>query len=319
MDNKQVGVLGATSFVGECLLPLLTGNGWQVTAFSRRVVGQSGDGVTWRQLPLAEHPSPQPYPLPSGETTRQPTKQVNLQISANPKRGEEITPHWICVAPIWVLPDYFSILEAHGVRRIVALSSTSRFTKDDSSDLEEQAIARRLAKAEERVQDWAESKGIEWVVLRPTLIYGRGRDKNISEIAHFIRRFGFFPLLGQANGLRQPVHADDVAGACFAALNAPRATNLAYNISGSETLAYRDMVVRIFTALGRRPRLLTVPLWVFSLAVTMLRCLPRYRQWSTAMAERMNQELVFDHADATRDFGFRPRRFSLNADNLPSR
>ena len=96
------------------------------------------------------------------------------------------------------------MLERYGACRVVALSSTSRFTKDDSSDPEEQAIALRLADAEARVQAWAASHGVEWVILRPTLIYGLGRDKNIAEIARFIRRFGFFPLFGKAKGLRQP-------------------------------------------------------------------------------------------------------------------
>ena len=168
-----------------------------------------------------------------------------------------------------------------------------------------------------RVHAWAEQSGIEWVVLRPTLIYGLGRDKNISEIARVICRFGFFPLLGRAQGLRQPIHAEDVAAACVAALQAPNAANRAYNISGGETLAYRDMVARVFAALGRQVRLVTVPLWAFRLAVAMLRRLPRYRHWSAAMAERMNRDLVFDHADAARDLGFKPRGFVLTAKDVP--
>ncbi len=228
-------------------------------------------------------------------------------------------PYWICVAPIWVLPEYFSLLEAHGARRVVVLSSTSRFTKDDSSDPQEQAIALRLAEAEEQAQAWAQSRGVEWVVLRPTLIYGLGRDKNVSEIARFIRRFGFFPLFGKAHGLRQPVHAADVAGACVAALQMPGRANRAYNISGGETLPYSDMVVRIFAAVGRRPRLLTVPLWFFGLATTAVRLLPRYRHWSVAMAERMNRDLVFDHTDAAGDFGFNPRTFALVPEDVQLR
>lgn len=47
----------------------------------------------------------------------------------------------------------------NGTQRVVALSSTSRFTTDDSSDPEEQAVARRLAEAEARVQAWAENRG----------------------------------------------------------------------------------------------------------------------------------------------------------------
>jgi nucleoside-diphosphate-sugar epimerase len=225
--------------------------------------------------------------------------------------------HWICVAPIWVLPDYFALIEASGARRLVALSSTSRFTKVGSGDAAENATAAKLIEGEARVQAWAESRGIEWVVLRPTLIYGLGWDKNISEMACFIRRIGFFPLLGRAQGQRQPVHAEDVASACLAALQATGAANRAYNLSGGETLAYRDMVARVFAALGRPARLVTVPLWAFRLAVVMLRCLPRYRHWSAAMAERMNRDLVFDHADAARDLGFKPRGFALTAEDVP--
>jgi hypothetical protein len=77
------------------------------------------------------------------------------------------------------------------------------------------------------------------------------------------------------------------------------------------------MVVRIFTALGRRPRLLIVPFWAFRLALTVLRRLPRYRQWSNAMAERMNRDLVFDHDEAARNFDFKPRAFVLAEEDLP--
>jgi nucleoside-diphosphate-sugar epimerase len=166
------------------------------------------------------------------------------------------------------------------------------------------------------VQAWAANHGVEWVILRPTLIYGLGRDKNITEIARFIQRFGFFPLFGKADGLRQPVHAKDVAAACVAALRAPAAANRAYNLSGGETLAYRDMVVRVFAALGRTPRLLPVPLSAFRLAVALLRWLPRYRHWSAAMAERMNRDLVFDHAEAARDLAFKPKTFLLSEQDV---
>jgi uncharacterized protein YbjT (DUF2867 family) len=293
VDEPRLGVLGATSLVGECLLPLLTKAGWRVTAFSRRAMEQ-GDGVEWRQLGAPVCPE-----LAAGAHFEGTTR-------------EKITC-WLCVAPIWVLPDYLDFLEACGARRIVALSSTSRFTKDTSSDAAEQAIARRLAEAEDRLCAWAGDKGVEWVILRPTLIYGRGRDKNVCEIARFIRRFGFFPLFGPASGLRQPVHAEDLAAACVAAVDAPVAANRAYNLSGGETLRYRDMVCRIFVAMNRRPRLLKVPLGAFRMVLAAMRLLPRYRHWSVAMAERMNRDLVFDHADAARDLKFAPRPFDLTA------
>jgi nucleoside-diphosphate-sugar epimerase len=278
--ERRVGVLGATSQVGACLLPLAVGAGWQVTAFSRQARGRAGGGVEWRRLGPVSN------------------------------AGPETVPFWVSAAPIWVLPAYFGLLEACGVRRVVVLSSTSRFTKSDSADPEEQATAHRLAAAETVLRQWAQSRAVEWVILRPTLIYGTGQDQNIAVIARFIRRFGFFPLLGEANGLRQPIHAADVACACLAALRAPCAANRDYNISGGETLPYRAMVARVFAAMGRRPRLLPVPLPAFRVAIAMLRWLPRCRHWSSAMAERMNRDLVFEHNEAARDLGFAPMVFA---------
>lgn len=280
--------------MGEALLALLQQSAWQAAPYSRSAAAHAGSHPAWRQLPVSDEPS------------WRDTVPVN----------DDKLPLWICVAPIWVLPEHFALLDAHGARRVVALSSTSRFTKSGSSDSQEQAIARRLAEAEARLQAWAEARGVEWVILRPTLIYGLGRDKNIVEIARCIRRFGFFPVFGRADGLRQPIHAQDVAGACLAALHAPDVANKAYNISGGETLPYREMVVRVFAALGRPPRLLPVPLPAFRFAVFLLRSLPRYRHWSSAMAERMNRDLVFDHHDATLDLAFEPRAFVLSQEDV---
>lgn len=279
-----VGVLGARSMVGGYALAQLSNSTQKTIAFSRNTTIPLNQKINWRQLPSA--------PEPAGNSG-------------------DLIPLWICLAPIWALPDYFSILEVYGVRRVIVLSSTSRFTKSTSTDVHEQEVARRLIEAENCLRTWAKSRNVEWVVLRPTLIYAPGQDRNISEIARFIRRFRFFPVFGAANGKRQPIHARDVAKACVAALYSPNAVNHAYNISGGEIISYRDMVGRIFTMLDAKPRLLTVPLWAFRAAIALLRKLPRYRAWSSSMAERMNQDMVFDHSEATHDFGFMPRKFVL--------
>jgi nucleoside-diphosphate-sugar epimerase len=273
-----MGLLGATSPVGETLIALLQRGGMHVDAFSRNPPSSGTGTVRWHRFADACH-----------------------------SHGH--IKEWLSAAPIWVLPEHFDMLKSFGIRRIVALSSTSRFTKNQSSDKAEKVIAARLLEGEERLKTWAAGARIDWVIIRPTLIYGLGRDKNIMEIARFIRRFGFFPLLGKANGLRQPIHVEDVAGVCIEALKSSVACNHAYNISGGETLAYREMVCRVFAGLQRTPRLLPVPLFIFGFAVSCMRLLPKYQHLSPAMAERMNSDLIFDHSEAVRDFRFCPRLF----------
>ncbi len=251
-----------------------------------------------------------PDPLPSPRVSWRCLPEALLQ------KDVRSIEYWICLAPVWVLPDYYSLLESRGARRVVVLSSTSRFTKTESPDPAEQGVAAALLSAENRLIEWAEQREIDWIILRPTLIYGAGRDKNISSIADFIRRFGFFPLLGAAKGLRQPIHASDVATACFQALSHSEVVNRAYNISGGETLTYDDMVRRVFDAMGKKSRFLHIPRVVFRLVVALLHLVPRFRDVSIGMAERMNQDLIFDHSDAVRDFCFNPAPFHLHSSDV---
>ncbi len=286
----NTGLLGANSLVGECVIQQLSKDGRHTVAFSRHPPdGKTEPGVMWLRLPASLPPPPEVPPIKD----------------------------WLCVAPIWVLPQHFAMIETSGARRVVALSSTSLFVKKDSSDHGEQHIARRLAEGEQALRAWAEARGVEWVILRPTLIYGRGRDKNLTEIVRFVRRWGFFPLLGKAVGLRQPVHAEDVAAACVSALTVRTVANRTYNLSGGEALSYREMVCRVFSSVGKVPCLVTIPRWLFRLAVSALRLVPRYRHWTVEMAERMNRDLAFDHTDAARDLGFAPRLFRISQEDLP--
>ena len=296
MVNQSIGVFGATSLVGKRLLPLLIQNGWEVTAFSRQKIDSefipTTSAIKWCSL----------------ESLRE--NQLNFNL-------DQKIPYWFYLAPIWTLPAYFDFLSKQMVKKIIVLSSTSIFTKVTSSDTSEIKIAKKLEEGEANLRNWAERHEINWIILRPTLIYGYGQDRNVCEIARFIQRFHFFPLLGNANGLRQPIHADDVAAACYAAFLSQQVTNRVYNISGNELIAYRDMVERIFVALDKSPILLKIPYWFFQLAIKLLKPFPRYSKWSIAMVERMGRDLVFDHLEASRDFGFMPRAFKLGKEDIP--
>ena len=107
--------------------------------------------------------------------------------------------------------------------------------------------------------------------------------------------------------------------ACYQALNQGSVSNQAYNISGREKLTYRDMVNRIFTALGKKPRIVTLPLPVLKFGLAVVKMIPRYRRLTSGMITRMNQDMVFDHDAASRDFGFSPRSFELKIHDLPTR
>jgi hypothetical protein len=294
-EMVSVGVVGATSLVGGCILRLYAHQNRSVNAFSRHPARTAGPNrVNWYGLGQDAH--------------------IHVTAPSIP------IPHWIYVAPIWTLQEHLPFFLAMGARRIVAISSTSRFTKATGRSFAEpleNQIAEKIADAEKFFIRWTEERGIEWIILRPTLVYGFGRDKNISEIARFIYRFRCFPLFGDAQGLRQPIHADDVAISAIAALNSRDVQAQAFNISGGEVLTYTEMVSRIFLACQKSQRFIHIPWIVFKFGLSFLALFPRYRRWNPSMAARMNADLIFDSEDACRQLGLSPRKFILTNLDLP--
>lgn len=219
-------------------------------------------------------------------------------------------------ASIWLLPDRIEEFRENGVRRIVVFSSTSGITKANSSSSAEREVAATFARSEELVASTCQRLEIAYTIFRPTMIYGGGRDRNVSDIARVVKKFGVFPILGKGIGLRQPVHIADLAEACILAANSPASFNRTYNLSGGETLTYRQMVERIFKAMGKRAKIVSLPVSLFGLAIGVVRLSPKFKHLKLEMARRMDRDLYFDHDSAAKDFGYSPRPFLPDQDAL---
>ena len=225
--------------------------------------------------------------------------------------GLEFT-HVIMCSPIWLANDaVLNRLVQLGMKRLIAFSSTSRLTKGASSEPAEREVVEQLAQGEGAIATFCPRYGVAYTILRPTLIYDEGQDENVSQIASLIRKLGFFPVCGPATGLRQPVHARELARAALQALPARAAFDRDYNLSGGGALTYRAMVERIFRGLGRKPLIVSLPLevWKFALAVVDWFRPNKTLKRNISMVARMNVDQWFDHAAATHDFGYEPGPF----------
>ena len=202
-----------------------------------------------------------------------------------------------------ILPQRFG----PSLKRAVVFTSTSVMTKQDTEIEAERENLRRLAEAEQTITRACGQRGVGWTILRPTLIYNEGRDTNITPLSRLIRRFRFMPLVGGGPGLRQPVHAEDLAIGAIAAAASPAAVNKFYSLPGAETISYREMIGRIFDGLRLPRRMIPVPPVVWRMAFALAH--PLFPGANVAMGIRMMKDMTFDAAPAVRDFGWNPRAF----------
>lgn len=269
-------ILGASSLVGRFLVPLAQQAGQGAISLGRSASGPASLSADLTAPDLASR-------LPKADLV------------------------YAC-APIWLMPAALEALANQGMRRLIAFSSTSRFTKAASANAAERAVAKRLSDAEDAVMAYCQSRAIGWTILRPTLIYAEGQDQNISRLARLIGQVGFVPVAGAGLGQRQPVHAADLAAAAVRASTCDSAINKAYDLPGGETLSYRTMVERVFIGMGRRPSIVSVPLSVWQAGLWLAS--PLLPGATGAMGARMAQDLVFDAAAAKTDLDWQPRAFA---------
>ncbi len=275
-------VFGASGQIGEALLARLDARDWQVFAVSRTPRPPSSN-VRWLQGEFAGI-----HGLPDS---------VDAIFSAGPLDG---FAQWYACGRV-------------AAPRVVAFGSTSLDTKQASGDAHERDIVARLQAAERRVFDTAVANGASATLLRPTLVYGAGRDQTLARIAAMARRLGCFVLPRGAVGRRQPVHVDDLAAAALAVVDAPATHGQAYALPGGETLAYREMVARTLAALDPPPTLWQVPMPMFKVVLAMARKAGMMRGLTDDAVARMREDLVFDATPARNDFRYAPRAFIVDA------
>ena len=279
-------VFGASGQIGAPLLRRLRAGGWEVVAVSRES-RPAQPGVHWLRGDLERCEG-----LP---------RAVDAIFSCGPL---DHFARWYASAAV-------------DAPRVVAVGSTSVAVKAGSADAAERDLARRLRDGERGVFAAAAACGAGATLLRPTLVYGAGRDQTLSRIAALARRRGWMLLPSGATGLRQPVHVDDLAAAAIAAQATPAAAGHGYDLPGGETLPYRDMVARMLAAMQPAPRLLELPAPLFALALAGARAAGLARGIGGAAIDRLREDLVFDATPAHADFGYAPRGFDAAAAAAP--
>ena len=265
-------VSGATSQIGRFLLPRLVAAGLPVRALSRHAQ-PAQPGVDWQVGDMRALPVP-----------AQPLQAI------------------VSFAPLDAWGDW---LEKQGVApaaKIIVTSSMSVLTKQGSAQPDEQALVALLQRGEQNLATQAERLGMQWTVLRPTLVYGAGVDRSLTPIVARARRTRVFPI-PMVHGLRQPVHADDIAQAVLAALQGDAAAGQTLQIGGGERLDYQQMFRRVHASIGTP----TLPLYLPRTALRMLAAaVPRAR----GPVSRLEQDLIADNTALTELLGVRPRPFA---------
>lgn len=195
---------------------------------------------------------------------------------------------------------------ACGVRRLVFMSSVkvngeTSLADSGLSESDPPAPAdpygRSKWEAELALQRIAATTSLEYVVLRPPLVYGPGVKANFLSLMRWIA--GGVPLpLGAIRNHRSLVYVANLTDAIRVCLTDPRAANRTFMISDGEDLSTPELIRRLAGALQRPARIFPVPGAWLSVAARIT--------GQTASLERLSGSLRVDSSGIRRTLDWLP-------------
>lgn len=259
----RVLVTGASGFVGRHLLGDLAAQGYRVRAagrstgaelpgVERAVIGDLGESIDWRPLlDGVEHVvHGAGLAHADGALSEERYQRVNTQATLALARAAQ----------------------AAGIRRFVFLSSIRAQSGPVSDHPLSEADAPRPTDAYGRSKLAAEQGlaelDLDWVALRPVLVYGDGVKANMAALVRLARWPVPLPL-GGLRAQRSLLALENLASAVAFALDAACPARRSYVVADPEPLSVAQMLAALREGLGRGPGLVAVPPALLRLAARL--------------------------------------------------
>ncbi len=158
-----------------------------------------------------------------------------------------------------------------------------------------------------RAKDMAESaireSGMEYVILRPSWIYGP-EDRSLNRFIAFIKYLPFVPVIGDGRTRVQPISIFDVARIAAQALRNPAAANQTFELGTSAPLTMDEILRTVMRVMGKRRPLLHQPKGLVKALVAPLQLLPA-PPMSPAAIDFITTEALIDPSETERVFNLK--------------
>lgn len=233
----KVLVTGASGFIGRPLVRRLVAHGHRVRGLARRADVAAA--------------------LPGAEVELGDMRDAGAVDRAT--RGMDAVVHLACATGVAREPvardvnvtgtrRLLDAARVNGARRVVFVSSISA-TRERMGP-----YGRTKREGEALVA----ASGLEWVILRPSLVYGSGSAGLFARLQRSLAA-PVMPVIGDGAIELDPVHVDDVCDVIEQCLVRPDVIGRTYDVLGPDRVTFEQLLRRLATATGAHPRLVHLP------------------------------------------------------------
>ncbi|MCJ2047959.1 NAD-dependent epimerase/dehydratase family protein [Methylobacterium sp. J-078] len=293
MSGRLIALTGATGFIGRHLLQSLSRRGFRVRVLLRRPV-EVPEGASSAVVGDLIRPMNMAAAL-AGVDAVVHSAGLGLAMSGTPEddfraSNTEATLR-LAEAAARARVQRFVFLSS--IRAQTGLSAPGIVTESDVPAPTDPYGRSKLA-AEEALA----GTGLDWVALRPVLVYGAGVKGNMATLMQLARIAAPLPF-GSLTARRSLVSVESLADAVATALEAPGPLRRPLIVAEPDALTLPEMIAALRAGLGRGPGLLPLPEGLLGLACRLAGREEAFARLSTPLVARADGLPVLGWEPAT--------------------
>ncbi|WP_417550082.1 NAD-dependent epimerase/dehydratase family protein [Methylophaga sp.] len=193
----------------------------------------------------------------------------------------------------------------HNIRRFVFLSSIGvngnqtdhkAFSEESSPDPQEPYAVSKW-QAEQLLINYSFANRMEWVIIRPPLVYGPDAPGNFATLMKWSKKGIPLPF-GSVHNQRSMIALDNLTDFISICLDAPAAANQTFVIADDESVSLTTLLKKVAAAQGMSAKLIPMPVWLMSTTAKLL--------GKSSLAIRLFADLKVDNSKAHQLLGWKP-------------
>jgi len=266
----KILVTGGTGFLGRSLIDFLLNHEYQISASVRRNI-ESSKNIEYFNLGNINFFTDWSSSLNGCEMI------IHTAGLSHVNDDEPESDNLIRIANIQATENLAIQASKNKVKRFIFISSAKvngedsgagYFSEDDEPNPQNLYSKSKLI-AEQKLLNIAKKTGLEIIIIRPPLIYGKGSNNNLIKLIKIINRLPFFPYFSKKNS-RSFLSIDnfnELILLCLKKELPKNSINQIYLVSDGESISSYELLKRIKQAYELRVILLPFPeflskLWI---------------------------------------------------------
>jgi len=197
---------------------------------------------------------------------------------------------------ITITKNILDACKANSIKKFIFISTAVVVSPVQGPYSQSKIEAERLVKV----------SGIDYVILRPSVVYGKEDTKNLAGLVNAVKKLPIIPIIGSGRQKMQPVHIKDVAQAIIKSAVKSEVRNKTYFVAGPAAVSFEQVIDLIAKHLNKHPLKIHIPTFIPVFLVKIYeRVVPKPAIVNEQMA-RLVTDKEYDISETKKDLNFNP-------------